>query len=72
MAISFTELTTKDCPIIPGTELATANKSGSTTVFAINGKVGAEAGSKSFTSPVESTIPLSIPKEVLIALKNPI
>ena len=72
MAISFTELTEKDCPIIPGTEFATASKSGSTTTLEIKGKVGGDAGSKSFTSPVHRTIPLSIPKDVLIALKNPI
>ena len=35
MATSLIELTENDCPIIPGTEFATANKSGSLTVLGI-------------------------------------
>ena len=36
--MSFTLLTEKDCPIKPGTEFTTVNKSGSTTVLGIVSK----------------------------------
>jgi hypothetical protein len=46
IAISFTELTENDPPIKPGTEFATANKSGSVTVFRIKGKPPPFTGSR--------------------------
>ena len=54
-----------------GTLLATFSKSGS--LFVLEGIFPnpKKLGSKSIISPVESTIPLSMPKFELIALKKP-
>ncbi|MFL2574217.1 MAG: hypothetical protein ACJ0QC_00340 [Flavobacteriales bacterium] len=45
-------------------------RSGSVTVLGINGNVDTNAGSRTPTSPVAITIPLSIPKLVFVASKK--